>query len=192
MKNQTQTFHLSQVLDVLAQRLISHTSKIDGLVEILEFMTGDKILDFNHFRMLKDACEDALLQKFPVLGSPEMEAAWKKLEEAIRAQKIEPTDEGCSMLRKINNDWLAKIGDGTFGVRLVLCDPPSEEEVRTRWDLSFILGRLPDSPHKFPPPICDYFLEVAQLSAGEHTHVNPIQQLIAMTPPEKLVHVILP
>ena len=185
-KTETKRFHLSQVLDVVTGYLVSNVLDYSGLREILAFMTGDDVSTLA-FGRAADECKPALLRQFPVLASPEMQVAFEALVKARKEKEIPWSVEGFDILRQINNEWLSKVGDGTYGVRLTFCGAPSAEEIRARGELALILGKYPNYPHEFPRPVCDYFLEVAPLPGGVHKHVDFVQELVERVPPEKLV-----
>lgn len=62
----TKSFHLGDVLSITTGRLVS-TRHIDGVYEILDFMTGESL--FTHqLPRAADACKPYLLKQFPQLS----------------------------------------------------------------------------------------------------------------------------
>lgn len=64
--DQVRTFHISDVLSITTERLVS-TRRMDGVYDILGFMTGESL--FSHqLTRASDACKPVLLQQHPFLA----------------------------------------------------------------------------------------------------------------------------
>ena len=93
-------FHLGDVLSVTMGRLIS-PRHIDGVYDILNFMTGDDL--FTHqLPRANDECKPFLLEQFPQLATPEMDFAVAELGEMLK------TKSGKTEKEKLVAGWLAK------------------------------------------------------------------------------------
>lgn len=97
---QTKQFHLGDVLSITTGRLVS-PRHIDGVYDILNFMTGDNL--FTHaLPRASDECKPYLVAQFPQLVGAEMDSAIAELGDALKAK----TDKAGA--EKIVADWLAK------------------------------------------------------------------------------------
>lgn len=106
---QTKQFHISDVLSITTGRLVS-TRHMDGVYDILNFMTGDNL--FTHqLPRASDECKPYLLEQFPQLDTPEMQFALGELSEMLKTQsgKKEPD--------KLILGWLSKLTSGKYGVK---------------------------------------------------------------------------
>ena len=97
---QTKQFHLGDVLSITTGRLVS-PRHIDGVYDILNFMTGDNL--FTHtLPRASDECKPYLVAQFPQLVTPEMDSAIAELGKSLK------TKSGKAEVEKIVADWLAK------------------------------------------------------------------------------------
>jgi len=97
---QTKEFHLGDVLSITTGRLVS-PRHIDGVYDILNFMTGDDLFT-RQLPRASEECKPYLIKQFPKLATPEMDLAITELDEMLRT-KNENTEA-----KKIVIDWLAK------------------------------------------------------------------------------------
>lgn len=106
---QTKKFHISDVLSITTGRLVS-TRHMDGVYDILNFMTGDNL--FTHqLPRASDECKPYLLQQFPQLDTPEMQFAVGELIEMLK------TPSGKKEPDKLILGWLSKLTSGQYGVK---------------------------------------------------------------------------
>ena len=97
---QTKQFHLGDVLSITTGRLVS-PRHIDGVYDILNFMTGDNL--FTHqLPRASDECKPYLVEQFPQLTGAEMDSAIAELGDSLKTK----TDKAGT--EKIVADWLAK------------------------------------------------------------------------------------
>ena len=132
-------FHVSDVLSITTGRLVS-TRHMDGVYDILDFMTGDNL--FTHqLPRASDECKPYLLEQFPQLATPEMDFAVAELGEMLKtlSGKKEPD--------KLVVGWLSKLTSGKYGVKC--------KEVLT-------VRPIPKGAHQFKNPIA----EVAEMMGG--------------------------
>ncbi len=61
----TKKFHLGDILSITTSKLVSPRC-MDGVRDILNFMTGDSLLQ-HQFKRASDECEPFLLEQFPQL-----------------------------------------------------------------------------------------------------------------------------
>ena len=81
---QTKQFHLGDVLSITTGRLVS-PRHIDGVYDILNFMTGDNL--FTHqLPRASDECKPYLVAQFPQLAAAEMESALAELGDALKTK----------------------------------------------------------------------------------------------------------
>jgi len=97
---QTKQFHLGDVLSVTTGRLVS-PSHVDGLYDILNFMTGDNLFTHQLPRAARE-CRPYLITQFPQLSGRTMHSAITELDDALNAETAEGEE------KKIVTDWLAK------------------------------------------------------------------------------------
>ena len=97
---QTKQFHLGDVLSITTGRLVS-PRHIDGVYDILNFMTGDNLFTHQLPRAF-DECKPYLVAQFPQLAIAKMETAIAKLDEALK------TKSGKAKAEKIVAKWLTK------------------------------------------------------------------------------------
>lgn len=97
---QTKQFHLGDVLSITTGRLVS-PRHIDGVYDILNFMTGDNL--FTHqLPRASDECKPYLVEQFPQLARAEMDSALAELDDALKSKT------GKADVEKIVASWLAK------------------------------------------------------------------------------------
>ena len=97
---QTKQFHLGDVLSITTDRLVS-PRHIDGVYDILNFMTGDNL--FTHqLPRASDECKPYLVAQFPQLAADKMDSALAELGDALKSKT------GKAEAEKIVADWLAK------------------------------------------------------------------------------------
>ena len=97
---QTKQFHLGDVLSIATNRLVS-PRHIDGVYDILNFMTGDNL--FTHqLPRASDECKPYLVEQFPHLATAEMDSAIAELDDVLKVKS------GKAEAKKIVADWLAK------------------------------------------------------------------------------------
>ena len=97
---QTKEFHLGDVLSITTGRLVS-PRHIDGVYDILNFMTGDNL--FTHaLPRASDECKPHLVAQFPQLTTSEMDSAIAELGKSLK------TKSGKAEAEKIVADWLTK------------------------------------------------------------------------------------
>ena len=97
---QTKEFHLGDVLSITTGRLVS-PRHIDGVYDILNFMTGDNL--FTHqLPRASDECKPYLVEQFPQLARAEMDSALVELDDALKSKT------GKADAEKIVAGWLAK------------------------------------------------------------------------------------
>lgn len=129
---QSKQFHISDVLSITTGRLVS-TRHMDGVYDILNFMTGDNL--FTHqLPRASDECKPYLLAQFPQLDTPEMQFALGELIEMLNTQsgKNEPD--------KLILGWLSKLTSGKYGVKC-------EETLEVR--------AIPTNAHEVKDPIAE-------------------------------------
>ena len=97
---QTKQFHLGDVLSIATNRLVS-PRHIDGVYDILNFMTGDNL--FTHqLPRASDECKPYLVEQFPHLATAEMDSVIAELGDALKSKN------GKAQVEKVVADWLAK------------------------------------------------------------------------------------
>ena len=97
---QTKQFHLGDVLSITTGRLVS-PRHIDGVYDILNFMTGDNL--FTHqLPRASNECKPYLVEQFPQLATTEMDSAIADLSDALKSKS------GKAQVEKVVADWLAK------------------------------------------------------------------------------------
>ncbi len=97
---QTKQFHLGDVLSIITGRLVS-PRHIDGVYDILNFMTGDNL--FTHaLPRANDECKPYLIEQFPQLVIPQMDSAIAELDDALKSKS------GKVEAEKIVANWLTK------------------------------------------------------------------------------------
>lgn len=91
-------FHISDVLSITTRRLVS-SRHMDGIYEILNFLTGDNLFTHQLPRAMRE-CEPWLKTKFPQLmaDSPSMASAIKGLEGtlSVTPQNEEAVGKACT------------------------------------------------------------------------------------------------
>jgi len=96
----TKQFHLGDILSITTGMLVS-PRHIDGIYDILNFMTGDDL--YTHaLPRASGECRPYLAEQFPQLVTVEMNLATTELRDALSGVNI--TEER----RTIVDDWLAK------------------------------------------------------------------------------------
>src|SRR3989344_6645903 len=99
---QTKEFHLGDVLSITTGRLVS-PRHIDGVYDILTFMTGDTL--FTHqLPRASDECKPYLVKQFPQLAATEMASAIAELGNALKSKS------GKAGTEKVVADWLPQPG----------------------------------------------------------------------------------
>src|SRR3989338_2928760 len=99
---QTKQFHLGDVLSIATNRLVS-PRHIDGVYDILNFMTGDNL--FTHqLPRASDECKPYLVKQFPQLAATEMASAIAELGNALKSKS------GKAETEKVVADWLPPQG----------------------------------------------------------------------------------
>ena len=99
-------FHLGDVLSITTGRLVS-SRHIDGVYDILNFMTGDNLFTHQLPRASRE-CEPYLLMQFPQLATPEMDAAVAKLDKELRNLDVVPSHRRNDKAKEIVSKWLAE------------------------------------------------------------------------------------
>jgi hypothetical protein len=123
-------FHISDVLSITTGRLVS-TRHMDGVYDILNFMTGDSL--FTHqLPRANEECKPYLLEQFPQLDSPKMQFALGELIEMLK------TPSGRKEPDKLILGWISKLTCGKYGFK---CDEMLE------------VKPLPKSTHAVRDPI---------------------------------------
>ena len=97
---QTKQFHLGDVLSITTGRLVS-PRHIDGVYDILNFMTGDNLVT-HQLPRASDECKPYLVEQFPQLATTEMDSAIADLSDALKSKS------GKAQVEKVVADWLAK------------------------------------------------------------------------------------
>src|SRR3989344_9369823 len=105
---QMKELHLGDVLSITTKHLVS-PRHMSGVSDILNFMTRDKLFDFQLPRAC-DECRPYLLEQFPQLDTPEMDFAIGELIEILKIPngKKEPD--------KLILGWLSKLTSGGYEV----------------------------------------------------------------------------
>ncbi len=103
---QTKQFHLGDVLSIITGRLVSKRH-IDGVYNILNFMTGDDL--FTHQLPRAGAeCKPYLIGQFPQLVGVEMNFAITELGDALKAKSGKAEMADAADADKIVADWPAR------------------------------------------------------------------------------------
>lgn len=98
----TKEFHLSDILSVTTGLMLS-TRHMDGLYDILSFMTEDSVFT-TQIPRAGDACKPVILKKYPKLGDISFDKDRQKAGLSDKAWKNAGNEE-----RKVFiNDWLNK------------------------------------------------------------------------------------
>ncbi|MDP1689462.1 MAG: hypothetical protein Q8L47_05055, partial [bacterium] len=100
MKLKTKKFHLGDVLTITTGRLVS-PRHIDGVYDILNFMTGDNLFTHQLPRAM-DECKPYLFAQFPQFAMPEIQDRITQLDKMLK------TKDGKAEPKKLVADWLAK------------------------------------------------------------------------------------
>ncbi len=103
-------FHVGQVMSVVYMTILN-PEELDGIVEVLNFMTKDNIHRHQIPRALTE-CMPHLLVQFPVLGSPRVNYAVDEFKEMLK------TPNGQSRPRSLVIGWLSKLTSGQYGVKV--------------------------------------------------------------------------
>ena len=101
-------FHLGDVLSITTGLLLS-PRHMDGIYDILNFMTGDNLFT-PQLPRAKDECKPYLLEQFPQLDSPEMHFAIGELKEMMK------TPSGKKEPAMLLLGWLSKLTSGKYGI----------------------------------------------------------------------------
>ncbi len=127
---ETKKFHISDVLSVITDVLVS-VRGMDGLIDILDFMTGDRV--FTHqISMAIEECKPYLIVQFPQLDTPEIDFAAAELVEMFKA------GTGKTDTKMLILGWLSKLTSGSYGVHV---------------DENVDVARLPHGIHKRIDPV---------------------------------------
>ncbi len=105
----TKEFHLGDVLSVIMGRFVSPRS-VDGVNDILNFMTGEKLFRHQISRACKE-CKPYLLEQFPEFDTPKMQFAVGELIEMLN------TPSGKTHPDKLVIGWLSSLVSGKYGVK---------------------------------------------------------------------------
>ena len=97
---QTKEFHLGDVLSITTGHLVS-PRHIDGVYDILNFMTGDNLFTHQPPRASNE-CKPYLVEQFPQLTTAEMDSAIAELDDALKSKS------GKAEVKKVVADWLSK------------------------------------------------------------------------------------
>lgn len=97
---QTKEFHLGDVLSITTGRLVS-PRHIDGVYDILNFMTGDNLFT-RQLPRASDECKPYLVEQFPQFAATEMKPVLAELGDALKSKGRKAKTE------KVVADWLAK------------------------------------------------------------------------------------
>jgi hypothetical protein len=97
---QAKEFHLGDVLSITTSRLVS-PRHIDGVYDILNFMTGDNLFTLQVPRA-SDECNPYLVEQFPQLAAAKMASAIAELDNTLKSKS------GKAETEKAVTDWLAK------------------------------------------------------------------------------------
>ncbi len=127
-------FHIGDILSITTGRLVSNRH-IDGVYDILNFMTGDNLFTHQLPRAAEE-CRPSLIGQFPQFESTEMNFAVADLAEMLK------TASGREDTGNLLNGWLVKIFTGQYGLMLK-CDEWLEVE------------SLPKQDHVFKNPIME-------------------------------------
>ena len=128
----TKKFHLSDILSVTTGRLVS-TRHMDGIYDILNFMTGDNLFTHQLPRASKE-CEPYLLKQFPELAKAGTPQNLARLDELLSDAKHrnEPLEKAIEMWLK----WMVEPGT---------CNLKMEYEVE----------QIPSAAHQHKDPIAE-------------------------------------
>lgn len=104
-------FHIGDVLSITTERLVS-PRHIQGVYDILEFMTGEGIWTHQIPRVMRE-CRPALLKQFPSLDSPEIKTvAVGELSLMLSSEVAKGAHEA------LVRGWLSKITLGGYGIAI--------------------------------------------------------------------------
>jgi hypothetical protein len=144
MEAREREFHVSDVLSITTGLLLS-TRHIDGVYDILNFMTGDKL--FTHqLPRASDECKPYLQEQFPQLFTPEMDFAVAELREMLK------TKSGKKEPEKLILGWLSKLTSGQYKVK---CDE------------KLMVKAIPQNAHAVKDPM----EEAAEMMGGDREKV---------------------
>ena len=103
---ETKSFSLGDVLSITTGRLVSERH-IDGVYDILNFMTGDNLFTHQLPRAMEE-CRPFLLKQFPELAEAGTPANLARLDELIEGAECrnEPPENGVAMWLQ----WMAEPG----------------------------------------------------------------------------------
>jgi hypothetical protein len=90
--------------------MLLSTRGLDGLCDILSFMTGDEVFTHTLPRFISE-CEPYLKNQFPQLFTPEMDFARAELREMLK------TPSGKKDPEKLVLGWLSKLTSGKYGFK---------------------------------------------------------------------------
>lgn len=113
----TKQFHLGDVLSITTGMLVS-PRHMDGVYDILSFMTDDPGLTTLGLLAVNDKCKEALLQQFPDLGNEKINTSAKVLQKSLEEVKDKKEIE------KLVNNWLMTQyeGRGEYVLVSAICD----------------------------------------------------------------------
>ena len=94
-------FHLGDILSITTGRLVS-PRHIDGVYDILNFMTGDNLFTHQLPRASRD-CKPELKRQFPQLFTPEIDYA------IVELDKMLETPDGIANPQNVVNEWVAQL-----------------------------------------------------------------------------------
>lgn len=124
---ETKRFHLGDVLNITTGRLVSD-SHIDGVYEVLNFMTGDDLYTHQLLRAM-DECQPNITKQFPQLSSPAIDADIAELDNRM-GDINDPTK-----LKEIVAAWLV--------------------EMVTKYGEFFEVEKMPIGSHEVKDPISE-------------------------------------
>lgn len=106
----TKSFHISDVLSITTGRLVS-TRHVEGIYDILNWMTGDSIFTHQIPRAMKH-CEPVLCEAFPQLTGDAIEAKCELMSDLDR--RITEAGRDREKVEQVCAEWLSKM-EGIYG-----------------------------------------------------------------------------
>jgi hypothetical protein len=103
-------YHIGDVLSVTTGRVVS-PRHVDGLVDILQFMTGERLYSHQLPRAIEN-CKPHLVTQYPWLDSPMINVM--AVGELILLLDTAP---GKEEPEKLTLGWLSKLASGRYGVQ---------------------------------------------------------------------------
>ncbi len=172
----TKKFHLGDVLSITTGRLVS-SRHIDGVYEILNFMTDDNLFTHQLPRAMGE-CRPHLLRQFSQLATPEMDFAVDELDKSIEELKTKK-----AKAERVVQDYLAKMPGLTSEEVRKCAETDKTADAMDAAIKQAVSDWLATQVAKYGEEF-----EVRPIPKGAHQFKNPIAEAVEMMGgPEKVI-----